>query len=132
MQLQNGIEKLVIFVSHILLDQASCWKIMKLELYSAFVNCVQQLGPYLLGKLFTVQTDHKNLVHLSNSSIPKLVRWRVILSQYRFVIEHIHADQNIVVNGLTRVNTHIFNDVDKSKRHLYKNDSISRIFRLGG
>ena len=26
----------------------------------------------------------------------------------------------------------IFNDVDKSKRHLYQNNSISRILRLGG
>ena len=63
--------------------------------------------------------------------IPKL-RWLVILSEYRFVIEHIPGDQNIVVDGLTRVNTIIFNDIVKSKRHLYKNDSISRIFRLPG
>ena len=87
---------------------------MKLEIY-AFVYCVKQLGPYLLGKLFTDRTDHKNLVCLSNSSIPKLMRWRVILSEYRFVIEHILGDQNIVADGLTRVNTLIFNDEDKSK-----------------
>jgi len=73
MQLQNGIEKPVIFVSHILLDQATHWGIMELEIYS-FVFCVKQLGPCLLGKLFTVRTDQKNLVYLSNSSIPKLVR----------------------------------------------------------
>ena len=58
--------------------------------------------------------------------------WIVILSEYRFVIEYIPGDQNIVADGLTRVNTLIFNDVYKSKRHLYQNDSISRIFRLGG
>ena len=33
MQLQNGIEKLVIFVSQILSDQATRWVIMELELY---------------------------------------------------------------------------------------------------
>ena len=48
------------------------------------------------------------------------------------MIEHIPGDQNIVADGLTGVNTLIFNDVDKSKRYLYQNDSISRIFRLGG
>jgi len=34
MQLQNGIEKPVIFVSHILSDQATRWGIMELELYA--------------------------------------------------------------------------------------------------
>ena len=131
MQLQNGIENPVIFVSHILSDQATRWGIMELELY-AFVYCVKQLSPYLLGKLFTVRTDHKNLVYLSNSSIPKLVRWRVILSEYRFIIEHIPGEQNIVADGLTRVNTLVFKQLDKCKRHLYRDDSISRIFRLGG
>ena len=61
MQLQNGIEKSVIFVSHILLDQATRWGIMEFELY-AFVYWAKQLSPYLLGKLYTVRTDHKNLV----------------------------------------------------------------------
>ena len=60
------------------------------------------------------------------------MRWRIILSEYRFVIEHISGEQNIVADGLTRDNTLIFNDLDKSKRHLYRDDSISRIFRLGG
>ena len=43
MQLQNGIEKPVIFESHNLSDQATRWGIMELELY-AFVYCVNQLG----------------------------------------------------------------------------------------
>jgi hypothetical protein len=60
------------------------------------------------------------------------VRWRVILLEYRFIIEHIPGEQNIVADGLTKVNTLVFNQLDKCKRHLYRNDSISRIFRLGG
>ena len=82
MQFQNEIENPVIFVSYIPSDQATHWRIMESELY-AFLYCVMQLSPYLLGKLFTVRTDHTKLVYLSNSSIPKLVRWRVILSEYR-------------------------------------------------
>ena len=68
MQIQDEIEKLVIFVSHILLDHSTRWEIMKLELY-AFVYCVKILAPYLLGKLFTVRTDHRNLVYLASSSV---------------------------------------------------------------
>ena len=37
--------------------------VMDLELF-AFVFCVKNLCPYLFGKLFTVRTDHKNLVYL--------------------------------------------------------------------
>ena len=73
MQIQDGMEKHVIFVSHVLSDQATRWGIMDLELY-AFVYCVKILAPYLLGKLFTVRTDHRNLVYLVSSSVPKLVR----------------------------------------------------------
>ena len=61
MQVQKGIEKPVIFISHALSDQATRWGIMELELY-AFVYCVKNLIPYLLGKQFTVRTDHRNLL----------------------------------------------------------------------
>ena len=55
-QLRNGIENPMIFVSYIISNQATRWRIMELELY-AFVYCVKELSPYLLGKLFTVRTD---------------------------------------------------------------------------
>ena len=71
MQIQAG-EKPCVFVSYRLLDQATRYGVMELELF-AFVFCVKNLSPYLLGKLFTVRTDHKNLVYLSNSTVPKLV-----------------------------------------------------------
>ena len=58
--LQRGIEKPVIFISHILSDQATRWGIMELQLY-VFVYCVKTLAPYLLDKLCTVRTDHRNL-----------------------------------------------------------------------
>ena len=48
MQEQNRVEKPIIFISHIFSDQATKWGIMELELY-AFVYCVKQLTPYLMG-----------------------------------------------------------------------------------
>ncbi len=131
MQEQNGIEKPIIFISHILSDQATRWGIMELELY-AFVYCVKQLTPYLMGKLFTVKTDHKNLVYLSNSSIPKLVRWRVLLSEFRFLVQHIPGVQNVVADGLPRVMSLSSVEIPRSKCHLFVEARIPRIFRLGG
>ena len=130
MQVQKGIKKLVIFISHALSDQATRWGIMELELY-AFVYCVKNLTPYLLGKQFTVRTDHKNLLYLSKSSVPKLVRWRVFLSEFQFLVQHIPGDQNVVADGLTRVSRTTLLQTPKHKRHLFVDDSIQRIFRFG-
>ena len=33
----------------------------------------------------------------------KLVRWRVLLSEFRFQIERIPGAQNVVIDGLTRI-----------------------------
>ena len=63
MQVQGGREKPCLFVSHTLSEQATRWGVMELELF-AIVFCVKNLALYLLGKLFTVRTDHKNLVYL--------------------------------------------------------------------
>ena len=85
-----------------------------------------------MGKLFTVKTDHKNLVYLANSSIPKLVRWRVLLSEFRFLIQYIPGVQNVVADGLTRVMSLSSVEIPKAKRHLFVEDRIPRILRLGG
>ena len=87
MQVQGGREKPCVFVSHTLSEQSTRWGVMEQKLF-AFVFCVKTLSPYLLGKLFTVRTDHKNLVFLSNSTVLKLVRWRVLLSEFRFQIAY--------------------------------------------
>jgi len=105
MQLQTGMEKPAIFVSHNLSDQAMwSWK---------------QLGPYFLGKFFTVCKDHKNLVCLCYSSITELVRWRVILSEFRFVIyktlSQIDSQESILPGSISW----------KSRRDIY---IVSRVF----
>ena len=88
---------------------------MELELY-AFVYCVKKLTPYLMGKLFTVKTDHKNL---ANSSIPKLVRWRFLLSEFRCLIQHIPGVQHVVADGLTRAMSLSSVEIPRPKRLMF-------------
>jgi len=98
---------------------------MEQELFS-FVFCVKS---NLLGKLFTVRTDHKNLVYLSHSTVPKLVRWRVrLLSEFRFQIGYIPGAQNVVSDGFTRVLHVDLEEVSPSVRYCFKDDSTQRIF----
>ena len=89
------------------------------------VHCVKNLTPHLLGKLFTARTDQRNLLYLSNLSVPTLVRWKVLLLELQFVIQHIPGDENVMADKSHE------NILPKHKRHLFVDDSIQRIIRLG-
>ena len=80
---------------------------------------MRQLTLYQMRKLFTVKTDHKDMVCPSNLSMPKLVRWRVLLSEFRFLIQHIPGVQNVVADGLTRVMSLSSVEIPTPKRHMY-------------
>ena len=102
---------------------------MELELY-AFVYCVKHLSPYVLGKQIIVQIDHKNLVYLADSTVPKLVRWIIIQSEFKYLIEHIPGISNVVADGLTRFRWIEGRRYPDLKLHMFYNESIERIFRL--
>jgi Integrase zinc binding domain len=85
-----------------------------------------------MGRQFTVRTDHKNLLYLANSTVPKLVRWRIILSEYNFIVEHIPGKDNVVADGLTRVNRVTYEGFSSLKKTMYRDDTLTRIFRLEG
>ena len=88
--------------------------------------CVKNLSPYLLGKLFTVRADHKNL---ANSTVPKLVRWRILLSEFRFQIEHIPGSQNVVADGLTRVFHVDYKKLPQKIKYCFKACGLGRFSR---
>ena len=95
---------------------------MELELY-VFLYCVKQLSPYIFGKLFTVRANHKNLVYLSNSSIPKLV----ILSEYRFVIENIFQATKISSKMDSQGSILLYSIMGTSRRGMYIKMIVSRV-----
>ena len=84
MEVHNGIGKPIIFVSHVLYDQATRWGIMDLELYS-FVSCVKTLAPYVLGKHFTVRAT-LSIATFCIFRIRRLVGG--FFSEFQFVIQH--------------------------------------------
>ena len=96
--------------------------VMEQELFS-FMFCVKSLAPYLLCKIFIVRTDHNNLLYLSNSTGSKLVRWRSLLSEFRFRIEHIPGAQNVVADGLTRVFHINLKKIGPLVQYCFKDDS---------
>ena len=59
-----------------------------------------------------------------------MVRWRVLLSEFRFQIEHIPGAQNAAAIGVTRVFHLDLKKISPSVRYCFKDDSTQRIFRM--
>lgn len=64
----------------------------------------------MLGKQFTLKTDHKPLIHIfgPNTSLkvevsPRLLKFSLKMMQYDFQIEHIPGKQNTIADSLSRM-----------------------------
>jgi len=73
---------------------------------------VKKLTPYLSGKDFLVETDHRNLVYMERSEVAILIRWRLFLQQFQFKIRHIKGVDNVVADTFSR----LFPDTDEHER----------------
>lgn len=70
----------------------------------AIVWAVQKLRVYLVGREFSVITDHKALVFLSRcySQNSRLMRWILSLQEYSFVVEYCEGKRNVLPDLLSR------------------------------
>ena len=73
----------------------------------------RQFRHYLLGRLFTVRTDHRSLTWLVNIRHPEgqIARWLEELSQYNMKIEHRPGKKHVNADALSR------EIVDEGKRY---------------
>ena len=55
-----------------------------------------------MDRHFFVKTDHRNSVYLSTSIVPKVIRWRLRLLEYRFTVVHIPGVSNVVADTISR------------------------------
>ena len=83
-------------------DPATRWSTIEQEAYGIFFS-VQKFAYYLRGTCFTIQTDHNNLRWIEASQVPKIIRWRVYLQSFDFMIEHIAGTRNVVADALSRL-----------------------------
>lgn len=88
-QVQNGEERVVYFASRVLNKFEKNYSIARLELL-AVVHFVKYFKHFLLGRKFTLRTDHSALTYLFSCKKPggQLARWSECLSAYHFTIEH--------------------------------------------
>ena len=88
-QMQDGVERVIAYGSKMLNKAERNYCVTDKELLSLryFVEYYRQ---YLLGRKFTVRTDHRALVYLFSFKEPRgrLARYLEILAAYDFVIEN--------------------------------------------
>lgn len=71
----------------------------------AIVWSVKYFRPYLYGRKFKIQTDHRPLVYLFGMRDPssRLVKFRLQLEEYNFIIEYIKGAKNSAADALSRI-----------------------------
>jgi hypothetical protein len=71
---------------------------------TAIVWSCKHFRPYLLGRTFTIVTDHKPLTWMFNmkDTSSKLFRWRLLLEEYDFNIEYKAGKRNVNADALSR------------------------------
>lgn len=100
----NGHEHPVIYASRSLKSSESNYGVSKLECL-AVIWAVKQFRPYLLGRKFTIITDHSALKGLLNTTNPTgiIARWITILSEYEYDIKYRPGRVNESADFLSRL-----------------------------
>lgn len=71
----------------------------------AIIMAIEEFAHYLFGRQFVVITDHKPLTALFNQKrvTSRLLRWKILLSEYDFKIIHMPGRLNFVADCLSRI-----------------------------
>lgn len=71
----------------------------------AIVWACKHFRPYLYGSKFLIKTDHKPLQWLQNLKEPnsKLLRWKCLLSGFKFEVKFVQGKTNQVADSLSRI-----------------------------
>jgi hypothetical protein len=98
-----GMDKPIAFASRTLNKAETIYSTIEKELLSIIWSC-KHFRPYLLGKMFTVVTDHKPLNWIFSIKDPssRLLRWRLLLEEYQFKIAYKAGVKNVNADALSR------------------------------
>ena len=72
------------------------------ELLSIVAN-IKEFRNIILEHQITVYTDHKNLTN-KMFNIERVMRWRLILEEFRPELKYIKGEKNVLANDLSRMN----------------------------
>jgi hypothetical protein len=85
--------------------QASRWTTIEQEAYGIYFS-VKYFSYHLHCQPFLLETDHNNLLWIESSAVPKIIRWRIYLQSFVFMVRHIPGKHNLVADYLSRSHAH--------------------------
>ena len=86
-------------------DATQCnWPTIEQEAYAIF-KAITKWRAFLLGSEFIVYTDHRNLTYILKHESKKILRWRLALQEFSFLIYHIPGKDNTEADILSRLYT---------------------------
>lgn len=94
----------VVYLSRKLLPREQRFSVVEKECL-ALVWALNKLNAFLMGREFTVETDHAPLLYLNRakSENGRLMRWSLLLSQYRFNVRAVKGSDNHGPDLLSRL-----------------------------
>lgn len=95
----------------------------------AVVEACKHFRPYIYGRRFVIETDHKPLTWLWSLKTPnsRLIRWKIKLEEYDFEIKYKKGCENNVADALSRIEINVGEEVDKDDDLLSMIPQISDI-----
>lgn len=94
----------VSFLSRVLTKAEAKYDIVEKEALAVYWGIVRS-KMFLLGREFSVISDHKPLQYLfaSHNASPKLLRWRLALQEFTFNVVHCQGKENVVADCFSRI-----------------------------
>jgi hypothetical protein len=95
--------------------------------YAIFFVCMH-LKSLLRDRKFTLRTDHRNLLYITENSNPMIVRWYMALSEYSFNLEFISGVTNEVADSMSRLCRNNMKDAPRefSKEEIFSANIIEK------
>ena len=103
LQEYNGMLFPVAYASKSLSNAQKAYSVIERECLSILWS-LDKYYPYLYGKHFTIQTDHKPLAYLQSAKLTntRLMRWSLRIQPFYFTVEAITGGNNIGADYLSR------------------------------
>ena len=69
----------------------------------AIVYAFKQFEYLIRDRKFVLRTDHQNLIYIDTENNAKVKRWKLMIQEYDFWIEHIAGIDNIIADAFSRL-----------------------------
>lgn len=122
-QMENGVARAIAFCSQAFSDVATRWSTYEQEAYGCYFALVKWEDK-LLGRKFTLESDHKNLLYIKEHSSAKVIRWRMYMQQFNFDFVHIPGKENVIADGFSRLLTMYLNKISTTPLPEYAAEAV--------